>query len=425
MAKFNRRDFIKNLTACACGTTISKGLLPFSDSLAFAQSNCSSNRKVLVSIFLAGGPHGPSILVPRNTQAYFDKHPLVGIENSLFLDNTHGLHPEMVNLHNLYNEGKLALMNGGGYPGHSRSHADSTDLMGRGIFNNRNEGTGWAGRFVKNYCSPNEVFSLFSFRGNISETKAPGVTPPSATDLNSFGFGSDSVGSGTGRNENNAFIRQVIAENRLLNKNHNPHQQELLKSWETAESAVSRIAQINSGYSSSVTYPGGLGTRLRDAAKLILSPLVSVKNIFVSQGGYDTHGNQNNNLPGLLRSLDLSISAFWQDMVAAGRDNDVVVVFYGEFGRTHQNNNVDQNGNPSPGTDHGTGTFIGVLGNNVRGGVLSPAYTNADFTAPQPWVPVKFDYREVMSQIFARHLSVDPGPIFPEAFNKIGINLFR
>lgn len=411
MSKLNRRQFLKRLTASAAGATIAQGFMPFGSSLAFAEGSCAGSKKVLVSIFLNGGPHGPSILVPRNTQAYFDKHPTLRVENSLVLDNDHGLHPNMPNLHALFTQGKVVLMNGAGYPNHSRSHEDSTSLLGKGLFANNDNGSGWGGRFAANYCAPNEIFSLFSFRGNIEETQWPGLSFPAADSLPAFGYGNDNQG-----NNNNRFLRQAVMENRMTSGIGNPHQQAMLNAWEIADASVATVGQVNSAYVPGVTYPNGLGPKLRDAAKLIISPLVAVRHIFINQGGYDTHGNQNGTLPNLLTNLDASLSAFWNDLVARGVENDVVVIFHGEFGRTHEN--------AGQGTDHGTGFFMGMLGNNLRGGVASPAYTSNDFTSQTPWVPVKLDYREVIEQVLSKHQSVDPGRVFPEAINRIGLNLF-
>ncbi|MCO6430936.1 MAG: DUF1501 domain-containing protein [Deltaproteobacteria bacterium] len=411
MKKLNRRDFLKNLTACACGTAIAKGLVPF-NSVAFAQATCATSRKSLVTIFLNGGPHGPSILVPRATQSYFDKHPTLGITNSLPIDTYHGLHPSLANIYNLYTQGKAVFLNGAGYPNHSRSHEDSTNLMGNGIVSGVGDGSGWGGRFAKTYCGPNEVFSLFSFRGNISDIQAAGITAPTASSLGTYGYSNDSQGT-----NNNRFLRQVMAETRLNSGVTNPHQQAMLSAWDTTDNSISTIAAVNSGYTNGVAYPNtGLAQRMRDAAKLIVSNQITAKAIFISHGGFDTHGSQNNSLPNLLTTLDQAVSAFWQDMVNRGRADDVMVLFYGEFGRTHENDNQ--------GTDHGTGTFMGLIGNNVRAGVASPAYQESDFLQRAPWVPVKFDYREVIEQIHSRHMGVDPAPIFPEAFNRVGLNLF-
>jgi uncharacterized protein (DUF1501 family) len=93
----------------------------------------------------------------------------------------------------------------------------------------------------------------------------------------------------------------------------------------------------------------------------------------------------------------------------------VVVSIRSEFGRTFEN--------ASLGTDHGQGSLEILIGDDVEGGVHSPAYTESDFTGS--FLPVKFDFREVLEQILVRHLDVDPGPVLHESFNRIGLSLFR
>ena len=146
-----------------------------------------------------------------------------------------------------------------------------------------------------------------------------------------------------------------------------------------------------------------------------MSDAITVKHLHISHSGYDTHSNQRPSLTGLLTELDAAIGAFVQDLSIAGRFDDVVINIRSEFGRTFEN--------ASLGTDHGQGTTEILIGNRVRGGVASPDYTAADFAGN--WVPVKFDSREVLEQMLIHHLNVDPGPVLPEAFNRIGLQLFQ
>jgi uncharacterized protein (DUF1501 family) len=176
------------------------------------------------------------------------------------------------------------------------------------------------------------------------------------------------------------------------------------------------IQQAINSYQSQVQYPNNnLARKLRDVARLILSPLVNPKHVLLHHPGFDTHANQTTRLPALLTELDQAISAFWQDMVAAGRADDVLIQAYGEFGRTHQNGNN--------GTDHGQGGIFLLVGNNLRPGVHSPRYENSDFLGTSA-VPGKFDFREPLEQIIAHHFNLDPGPVFPEQITRIGMNLF-
>ncbi len=416
MTDKSRRKFIKQIAACCGATALAPGASPFSPGLSFAAS-CTSGanaRKVVVSIFLSGGPDGKSILVPTASQAYLDKHPVLKVTNSLSLNAAHGLHPSLARLKVQYDAGHVAIMMGAGYPNHSRSHENSTDIMGRGIVTYSGSVSGWAGRFASAYCESSEAFSMFSFRGNIDEIRGAPFNAPTGSRLSSFRYES------TFDAQNDAFINLVSRANRNGASLDNPQANGMYNAWSGGEAAADVISQVTAVYpvTAGPVYPTtDIGRKLADSARLInAGPLAPVRHIFLSQGGYDTHGDQVTALPRLLSELDAGIDAFWSDMIRLGRADDVVVVAYGEFGRTNENSTA--------GTDHGQGGICIVLGNNVRGGVHSPAYQDTDFTRRDPWVPVKFDYREVLEQIFARHQGADPSVIFPEWYNKIGLNLF-
>lgn len=417
MKPTTRRDFIKHMALC-CGASLLPGAWsPFAPGLSYAASCTTgpSSRKVLVSIFLSGGPDGKSILVPRVSTAYFDKHPTLAISNSLTLDSIHGLNPAMPKLYALYQQGKVALFNGMGYPNQSRSHEDSTTIMGRGIVNTNSSASGYAGRFANAFCSSSEAFSIFSFRGNIPEIRGAGFTAPTGSNLASFSYQS------TGDTNNNNFLNLTSKANRNNSGLNTESFNSMYEAWQSGDASVGIVSQVAGAYTidPSITYPStDIGGRLKDAAMLInATSLTPVRQIFISQGGFDTHENQATTLTTLAGRLDAALDVFWRDMIRLGRAQDVVIIAFGEFGRTNENGTV--------GTDHGQGGFSFVLGNSVRGGVLSPAYQDSDFTnTTKPWVPIKLDYREALEQIYARHMNADPSAIFPEAYNKIGVNLF-
>ena len=83
---------------------------------------------------------------------------------------------------------------------------------------------------------------------------------------------------------------------------------------------------------------------------------------FAETGGWDTHVQQGAPFGGFSRRADdlaRSIAAFWRDLGAW--QDDVLLCTMTEFGRT-----VRENG--SGGTDHGHGSCLFVLGNQVDGG---------------------------------------------------------
>jgi uncharacterized protein (DUF1501 family) len=94
---------------------------------------------------------------------------------------------------------------------------------------------------------------------------------------------------------------------------------------------------------------------------------------YVSQGGYDHHAAQAGAHQLLLIYLSDALKGFLDDMKRIGREDDVAVMVFTEFGRRVQEN-------ASAGTDHGTATPMYVLGKKVKGGFHGkmPSLTDLD-----------------------------------------------
>src|SRR5688500_8125044 len=82
---------------------------------------------------------------------------------------------------------------------------------------------------------------------------------------------------------------------------------------------------------------------------------------YVTIGGFDTHSNQRNQHQRLLQSMSDGLKAFWDDLTAQGKADNVMIMSWSEFGRR-----VGENG--SNGTDHGTATPQFIIGNGMKGG---------------------------------------------------------
>ncbi|MFT4613146.1 MAG: hypothetical protein ACI9NT_000282 [Bacteroidia bacterium] len=81
---------------------------------------------------------------------------------------------------------------------------------------------------------------------------------------------------------------------------------------------------------------------------------------FVALGGFDTHSNQAEDLPGLQQDISDSVAAMFNATQELGIDQDVTIFTAADFGRT-----LTVNGD---GTDHGWGSHHFVVGGGVRGG---------------------------------------------------------
>jgi uncharacterized protein (DUF1501 family) len=102
-----------------------------------------------------------------------------------------------------------------------------------------------------------------------------------------------------------------------------------------------------------------------------------------------------------MTELSGAVSAFYADMAAQGRANQVLLMTFSEFGRRPQENG-------SQGTDHGTAAPMLIVGGGVKGGLYgeTPSLTNLD----DGNLRYSTDFRSVYSTVLARWMGADPTP---------------
>ena len=122
----DRRQFLRKIGILTGAGTVSMtvGSIPLR---AFGPSLLKTNRpngKVLVLIQLSGGNDGLNTVIPIEDSIYYNARPNIAIRKSdaLKLNSLTGLHPSMGNLKEIFEEGKLAVVQNVGYPSHNRSH---------------------------------------------------------------------------------------------------------------------------------------------------------------------------------------------------------------------------------------------------------------------------------------------------------------
>jgi len=129
-----------------------------------------------------------------------------------------------------------------------------------------------------------------------------------------------------------------------------------------------------------------LGNQLKQVAKLIkikdAAGITMKRQIFFCQlGGFDTHTNETGSDPAnpggqgtqsgtqgvLMTQLSQAMRAFYDEMVAQGRTNDVTTFTLSDFGRTLQ---PSGSGPGTVGTDHAWGSHAFIMGGAVLGGMF-------------------------------------------------------
>ncbi|MCA9792913.1 MAG: hypothetical protein KC910_13995, partial [Candidatus Eremiobacteraeota bacterium] len=146
---WSRRQFLSSGAAGALVAASASGVPRWLLQAAAAQP-LSAEERVLVVLQLTGGNDGLNTVVPYADDAYARERfaTRIGPQEALRLDDYLGLHPALAGLHRLYDAGRLAIVQGVGYPAPNRSHFASLDIWHTA----RNEGaagsrpTGWIGR---------------------------------------------------------------------------------------------------------------------------------------------------------------------------------------------------------------------------------------------------------------------------------------
>ena len=144
---------------------------------------------------VGGGDDGLNLLVPYGDGTYYDLRPKLAIEQSavLPLNNQFGLHPNLKSFKQLYDGGKLALIQGVGYPNPNRSHFRSMDIW-HTARPDANGDQGWLGAFMSEIYKVGESpFQCVDYRAPHPEGAPDTATPrpPSIQDTNTFQFLAD------------------------------------------------------------------------------------------------------------------------------------------------------------------------------------------------------------------------------------------
>ena len=401
----SRRLFIRNGVA-----TVTIGLAAPDFLTAIAQAQGNPSRRLVV-IYLGGGNDALNTLIPYQDQSYYSRRPTIAVPAGQVLQvgsdtggRALGLHPRMGGLRNIFNEGRLALVQRSGYPNSSRSHFEATDIWGTAN-PQTSSGSGWLGRYLDTLPRPLDALTAWNTSGETPRALLSGTTGvPAIPNATTYIYASPNRGSAAAEERTAA---QAMASNPAAGR---PHLAFVNSTSRGAIETLDRVAQATS-YTPSVVYPNnGFGLSLRTVAGAIVRGVGS-RVFWVQTGGFDTHSQQGG--PGgaygnLMGTLSDGVSAFYTDVRNQGLANDTTVVVFSEFGRR-----ISENG--SGGTDHGAAGLMLVLGGMVRGGLygtaasLAPGSPSLENNSGD--VRYETDFRSVYARLLDQWLGVNSVPI--------------
>jgi uncharacterized protein (DUF1501 family) len=399
-----RRQFVKNVSiaGAAAPFVVNDMKMQAVTKKLFGYSKMAEDR-VLVIIRLNGGNDGLNTVIPRDQYANLviqRSNILMPEPQILPLTAEVGLHHEMGGMKNMYDDGKLAIIQNVGYPQQNRSHFRSMDIWTTGALNPQIT-TGWLGRAMDNDY-PNYPSAY------------PNTTYPDPFAI-SMGYDVSATCQGLMGNFSHAvedpFVSFSLQTSAALNDGtyYGSHMEYITTLIGQSNAYGNRVNQAaNAGTTLSTMYDptNALAVQLRYVAQMISGGL-DTKVYILNIDGFDTHDQQvspTNPLIGahatLMKRVSDAIAAFQDDCDLIGISNRVAGMTFSEFGRQVA-------ANASYGTDHGDAAPMFLFGSCISAGIMGNNPTISNTISNQAGVDLQYDFRDIYASILNQWFEVD------------------
>ncbi|PKB79011.1 MAG: hypothetical protein BZY88_15495 [SAR202 cluster bacterium Io17-Chloro-G9] len=372
----------------------------------------TSNKKdpVLVVLQMTGAYDALNTFIPYGDPLYVDHRPTVQIpaEEVLAVDDKVGFHPGMAPIKDMYDQGKVAVIQGIGYPNPNRSHFRSLDIW-HTAEPNKMVTEGWLGKAIRD-LDPNKenILTAVNFgRGLPRALAAPGVSVASVGDLSNYG-----VLTGIEGEEQRGEALDIFARMYAPMIGSGAVSDYLSQTGLDALKGADILNTAPQNYSSSVEYGGSLFSQwLKSIAQVHLSDFgTRVLYTGVNPGTFDTHANQNVTLPRLWGDVTSAIGDFYEDLKEHNANEEVVILLFTEFGRR-----VKENGS---GTDHGAGSVAFVIGDAVKGGLYGEYPSLEADKLDSGDLQWNNDFRSTYATLLEKWMGLDSQPILGGAYEQ-------
>jgi len=359
---------------------------------------------VLAVLSLSGGNDGLNTVIPYANGLYRDFRPKLGIaeEQVLKLNGEIGLHPTMGPLKKYWDEGKMAIFLGIGYPNSSYSHFRSMDIW-HTCEPDKIGTEGWLGQAIKE-LDPNadNVLTGVNFgRGLPRALAKDGVPVASVGNLETYGLLTGIDGEEQRTEALDVFGRMyspTIGSAYALDY--------IRRTGTEALKGADILATAPGLYSSSVEYSASaVGQYMKYIAQTHLAGF-GTRVLYTTSpyNGFDTHANQAQAHSGLWTDVSSNVDTFMDDLREHNASDNVTLLMFSEFGRR-----ISDNGS---GTDHGAGSVAFAIGEHVKGGIYGE-YPSLELSKQEDGgnVAHNMDFRSVYTTLLEDWLGVDPLPI--------------
>jgi uncharacterized protein (DUF1501 family) len=373
----------------------------------------STNKDPVLAVFsLSGGNDFLNTVIPYTDPLYRDYRPSLAIaeDQVIPLNDKLAFHPAMGALKKYWDEGKLAIILGVGYPHPSLSHFRSMDIWATcepdelGL-------TGWLGSVIQEIDPKAEnVLTGVNFGRGLPRSMAKeGVPVASVGDLSSYGLLTDIEGTGQRDQALDLFGRMYspVLGKGVVNDY-------IRRTGLEAMAGADILGTAPSKYNSTIEYgDSAIGGYLKDMVQ-VHNAGFGTRVLFTTApyNIFDTHANQAVGHSNLLMDVATNIDNFQSDLREQKISDNVTLFFYSEFGRRAMDN--------GSGTDHGTGGVAFALGEHVKGGIYGE-YPSLELGKLEDGGNLQHnvDFRSAYSTILERWMGMDAKSIVGGSYDQL------
>lgn len=405
-ASWSRRDFLKTTVGMMAAAPLMPDLV-LKSALAQRLDATSSTEPILVVVQLAGGNDGLNSIVPYGSDLYYQDRPTIAVpaKSVLPIDHTVGFNPNLQPLKDLYDKGKVAILQGVGYPNPDRSHFRSTQIWEtadpQGV-----TPSGWLGRYLdmtsSGSANPLRAVSLGPMVPQTLQSERSPVVSIESVQMFRFLLSRDDA---------RPIMEAYSAMNGVSTRDLPPYIGLVREIGANAEQGVRDLETVTTNYKPSVQYPqNGLARELQLVAQMIAAGL-GTRVFHVALGGFDDHAAEVYTHAQLMKSLGSSLAAFYADLESHGKADQVLTMTFSEFGRRVKEN-------AGRGTDHGTAAPLFIVGGKVKGGIYGddPILSNLDDNGDLKY---GIDFRSVYGTVLDGWLGADSKTALNGSFERL------
>ena len=365
---------------------------------------------VLVVLQLSGGNDALNTLVPHGDPLYYDNRPSVRVPEgqALDIDGYVGFNPNMAPLKRLYDEGRVAVIQGVGYANPNRSHFRSMDIWH--TCEPDKQGTeGWLGRAIRELDPGKEnVLTGVNFgRGLPRALAAPGVPVASVGNLATYGV-LTGIEAETQRTDALDIFSKIysptIGRSAVVDY--------LSQTGMDALKGADILSTAPEMYASSVEYGGDVvGQYMKNIAQVHMAGFgTRILYTTAPYNSFDTHAGELAAHAKLWTDTSNAVADFMDDLREHDASDNVTLLVFTEFGRR-----VHDNGS---GTDHGSGGVAFIVGDNVKGGLYGQYPSLEEDKLLEGDLHFNNDFRSIYTDLLENWMGLDAQPLVNGAFEK-------